>query len=51
MKSVSSYWYRRLDLMDLGKQKGEIERGLAPPLVEGERPVHPLLWNLMIVFG
>lgn len=51
MKSISSYWYRRLDLMDLGKQKGEIEKGLAPPLVEGERPVHPLLWNLMIVFG
>jgi len=29
----------------------DMEAGKSPPLVAGTKPVHPIIWNLMLVIG
>lgn len=30
---------------------GDIEAGKSPPLVAGTKPVHQIIWNLMLIIG
>lgn len=50
---ISTYSHKRIDHMEKGKEKDSMEKGHGPvpPLVEGEKPVNPFVWNLMIIFG
>jgi len=39
-------------MSDAKEDKAEdIEAGKSPPLVAGTKPVHPIVWNLMLIVG
>lgn len=51
--NISAYSYKRIDYMEKDKEKDNMEKGHGPvpPLVEGEKPVNPVVWNFMIICG
>jgi len=32
-------------------EKEDVEAGTSSPVVVGKKPVHPVIWNLMLIVG